>query len=99
MCLDANVKMAAILHGKGIPHWLDIYGDTASMIGRCGSGWRGSTFSGATGVLARPLAAWWTGEDARRSTSMIEDTDYGKQENRNSFWDGEYFSASLGRED
>jgi esterase/lipase superfamily enzyme len=29
MCLDANVKMAAILHGKGIPHWLDIYGDNS----------------------------------------------------------------------
>jgi esterase/lipase superfamily enzyme len=27
MCLDANVKMSAILHGKGVPHWLDIYGD------------------------------------------------------------------------
>ena len=29
MCLDANVKMAAILHDKGIPHWLDIYGDNS----------------------------------------------------------------------
>ena len=29
MCLDANVKMAAILHGRGIPHWLDIYGDNS----------------------------------------------------------------------
>ena len=29
MCLDANVKMAAILDGKGIPHWLDIYGDNS----------------------------------------------------------------------
>jgi esterase/lipase superfamily enzyme len=27
MCMDQNVKMAAILHGKGIPHWLDIWGD------------------------------------------------------------------------
>ncbi|MGO8983825.1 MAG: esterase family protein [Terriglobales bacterium] len=29
MCLDANVKMAGILHSKGIPHWLDIYGDNS----------------------------------------------------------------------
>ena len=29
MCLDANVKMAGILQGKGIPHWLDIYGDNS----------------------------------------------------------------------
>jgi esterase/lipase superfamily enzyme len=29
MCLDANVKMAAILAGKGIPRWLDIYGDNS----------------------------------------------------------------------
>ena len=29
MCLDANVKMAAILSAKGIPHWLDIYGDNS----------------------------------------------------------------------
>jgi esterase/lipase superfamily enzyme len=29
MCLDANVKMAAILQGKGIPNWLDIYGDNS----------------------------------------------------------------------
>jgi len=27
MCLDANVKMSAILHNKAVPHWLDIYGD------------------------------------------------------------------------
>jgi esterase/lipase superfamily enzyme len=27
MCMDQNVKMAAILDGKGIPHWLDIWGD------------------------------------------------------------------------
>jgi esterase/lipase superfamily enzyme len=26
-CMDQNVKMAAIMHGKGIPHWLDIWGD------------------------------------------------------------------------
>jgi esterase/lipase superfamily enzyme len=29
MCLDANVKMSAILHSKGVPHWLDIYGDNS----------------------------------------------------------------------
>jgi esterase/lipase superfamily enzyme len=29
MCLDANVKMAAILQSKAIPHWLDIYGDNS----------------------------------------------------------------------
>jgi esterase/lipase superfamily enzyme len=29
ICLDANVKMSAILHAKGIPHWLDIYGDNS----------------------------------------------------------------------
>jgi esterase/lipase superfamily enzyme len=27
MCLDANVKMAAIMHERGIPHWLDIWND------------------------------------------------------------------------
>jgi esterase/lipase superfamily enzyme len=27
MCLDQNVKIAAIMHSKGIPHWLDIWGD------------------------------------------------------------------------
>jgi len=27
MCMDQNVKMAAIMHAKGIPHWLDIWGD------------------------------------------------------------------------
>ncbi len=29
MCLDANVKMSGIMHAKGIPHWLDIYGDNS----------------------------------------------------------------------
>ncbi len=29
MCLDANVKMAGIMHAKGIPHWLDIWGDNS----------------------------------------------------------------------
>lgn len=29
MCLDANVKMGTILQAKGIPHWLDIYGDNS----------------------------------------------------------------------
>jgi len=29
MCLDANVRMAAVLHAKGIPHWLDIWGDNS----------------------------------------------------------------------
>ncbi len=29
-CLDANVKMAAILQGKGISHWLDIYRDNST---------------------------------------------------------------------
>jgi len=29
MCLDANIKMAAILQGKGVPNWLDIYGDNS----------------------------------------------------------------------
>lgn len=29
MCLDANVKMSAILNSKGIPNWLDIYGDNS----------------------------------------------------------------------
>jgi esterase/lipase superfamily enzyme len=27
MCMDQNVKMAGILHSKGIPHWLDIWGE------------------------------------------------------------------------
>ena len=27
MCMDQNVKMAASMHGKGIPHWLDVWGD------------------------------------------------------------------------
>jgi esterase/lipase superfamily enzyme len=29
MCLDANVRMAGLLHAKGIPHWLDIFGDNS----------------------------------------------------------------------
>ena len=29
MCLDANVKMAGLMHAKGIPHWLDIWGDNS----------------------------------------------------------------------
>jgi esterase/lipase superfamily enzyme len=29
MCLDANVKMSGILHAKGVPHWLDTYGDNS----------------------------------------------------------------------
>jgi len=27
MCMDQNVRMAGIMHSKGIPHWLDIWGD------------------------------------------------------------------------
>jgi esterase/lipase superfamily enzyme len=27
ICLDANVKLAAILSAKGVPHWLDVWGD------------------------------------------------------------------------
>src|SRR6266566_248537 len=27
MCLDANVKLSAMLHAKGVPHWLDVWGD------------------------------------------------------------------------
>lgn len=29
ICLDANVKMAAIMHERGIPHWLDIWNDNS----------------------------------------------------------------------
>ena len=29
MCLDQNVKLSAILNGKAVPHWLDIYGDNS----------------------------------------------------------------------
>ncbi len=29
MCLDANVKMSALLNSKCIPNWLDIYGDNS----------------------------------------------------------------------
>jgi esterase/lipase superfamily enzyme len=28
-CLDANVKMAAIMHARRIPHWLDIWNDNS----------------------------------------------------------------------
>jgi esterase/lipase superfamily enzyme len=27
MCLDQNVKLSATLHQKGVPHWLDVWGD------------------------------------------------------------------------
>jgi esterase/lipase superfamily enzyme len=27
MCLDQNVKFSAMLHQKGVPHWLDVWGD------------------------------------------------------------------------
>jgi esterase/lipase superfamily enzyme len=27
MCLDQNVKLSAVLHQKGVPHWLDVWGD------------------------------------------------------------------------
>src|SRR2546421_72418 len=27
MCLDANVKLSAMLHAKGVPRWLDVWGD------------------------------------------------------------------------
>jgi esterase/lipase superfamily enzyme len=27
MCLDENVRLGGIMDGKGIPHWLDIWGD------------------------------------------------------------------------
>jgi esterase/lipase superfamily enzyme len=27
MCMDQNVKMSHILNTKGIPHWLDVWGD------------------------------------------------------------------------
>ncbi len=27
MCLDQNVKLSAMLHQKGVPHWLDVWGD------------------------------------------------------------------------
>jgi len=30
ICLDANVKLSAILNAKGIPHWLDVWGDHAA---------------------------------------------------------------------
>ena len=29
ICLDSNVKMAAIMHERGIPHWLDIWNDNS----------------------------------------------------------------------
>jgi len=27
MCLDQNVKLNAVLNGKSVPNWLDIWGD------------------------------------------------------------------------
>ena len=27
MCQDANWRLAGLLHAKGVPHWLDIWGD------------------------------------------------------------------------
>ncbi len=27
ICLDDNVRLAAILDGKQIPHWLDVWGN------------------------------------------------------------------------
>jgi len=27
MCLDQNVKMSQLLNAKGVPHWLDVWGD------------------------------------------------------------------------
>jgi esterase/lipase superfamily enzyme len=29
ICLDQNVKFSAILNAKGIPHWLDVWGDNS----------------------------------------------------------------------
>jgi esterase/lipase superfamily enzyme len=29
ICQDANVKISALMHAKGIPHWLDIWGDNS----------------------------------------------------------------------
>ena len=29
ICLDQNVKFSAILNDKGIPHWLDVWGDNS----------------------------------------------------------------------
>src|ERR1035437_8010813 len=29
ICLDQNVKFSAILNGKAIPHWLDVWGDNS----------------------------------------------------------------------
>jgi esterase/lipase superfamily enzyme len=29
MCLDQNVKLSAKLHQKGVPHWLDVWGDNS----------------------------------------------------------------------
>jgi esterase/lipase superfamily enzyme len=29
MCLDQNVKLSAMLQAKGIPHWLDVWGDNS----------------------------------------------------------------------
>jgi esterase/lipase superfamily enzyme len=29
MCLDQNVKLSAMLNGKAVPHWLDIYNNNS----------------------------------------------------------------------
>jgi len=29
ICLDQNVKLSAILHAKGVPHWLDVWADNS----------------------------------------------------------------------
>lgn len=29
MCLDQNIKFSAILNGKGVPHWLNIFNDNS----------------------------------------------------------------------
>jgi esterase/lipase superfamily enzyme len=29
ICLDQNIKFSAILNGKAIPHWLDVWGDNS----------------------------------------------------------------------
>jgi esterase/lipase superfamily enzyme len=29
ICLDQNIKFSAILNAKGIPHWLDVWGDNS----------------------------------------------------------------------
>jgi len=77
MCLDANVKMAAILQGKGIPNWLDIYGDNSKHDWRCGSGWPGSIFkarvrSFAVRFSAAAAAAAETSGGIRKRTTNSE---------------------------